>query len=307
MIIRDNDIDKDYLKRINAALVFIDNHLDSNLSLETVSQVACYSTFHFHRIFKAIIGETLNSYIIRRRIEKAASVLMHKKQVNISNLYLQYGFNSNSSFTRAFKKFYGLSPSEFKKQSPSKFSKISQVESKNGQKHFIFEEYICNINNHLNWITMNAKIEIKDMPEMNFACITHIGIDGLEIAFDKLIKWANSKGLLEKSETKIGRIFHDSFKITSPDKVRMSVSLLTHEDFIAEGEINKISINKSKCIVGHFEVTPDNFETSWRSLFIWMADNGYKKANENPFEIYHNDYRKHPQGKAMVDFYIPIE
>jgi AraC family transcriptional regulator len=87
----------------------------------------------------------------------------------------------------------------------------------------------------------------------------------------------------------------------------MSVSLLMHEDFVAEGEINKMSINKSKCIVGHFEVSPDNFETSWRSLFIWMADNGYKKANENAFEIYHNDFRKHPEGKAIVDLYIPIE
>ncbi|WP_100614728.1 AraC family transcriptional regulator [Confluentibacter citreus] len=307
MPIIESDIEKDYLKRINTALVFIDDNLDSELSLETVSQVACYSSFHFHRIFKAIIGETLNTYINRRRIEKAASILMHKKEINISSLYLQYGFNSNSSFTRAFKKFYGVSPSEFKKQSPSKFSKISQVESKNGQKNLIFEKYICDINNHLKWITMNAKIEIKDMPQMNFASITHMGIEGLENAFDKLIKWGNSKGLLDKPETKVGRVFYDSFKITSPDRVRMSVSLFTNEDFVAEGEINKMSINKSKCIVGHFEVTPDNFETSWRSLFIWMADNGYKKANENPFEIYHNDFRKHPEGKAIVDLYIPIE
>ncbi len=299
--------EKDYIKRINSALEFIHNNLDQELSLESVSEIACYSPYHFHRIFKAIIGEPLNAYIIRLRIEKAASVLMHKKEVNISNLFLQYGFNSNSSFTRAFKKFYGISPSEFKKQSSDKNSKIRKVESKNGQHHLIFETYICNINNHLNWIEMNAKIEIKDMPKMNFAGISHIGVDGLENTFDRLIKWGNSKGLLDKPETKVGRIFHDSFKITAPDKVRMSVSLLTNEHIVAEGEIHKTSINKSKCIVGHFEVTPNDFEKSWRSLFIWMADNGYKKANENPFEMYHNDFRKHPEGKALVDLYIPIE
>ncbi|WP_111309805.1 AraC family transcriptional regulator [Confluentibacter sediminis] len=299
--------EKDYIKRINSALEFIDTNLDQDLSLESVSKIACYSPYHFHRIFKAIIGEPLNVYIIRLRIEKAASVLMHKKEMDISNLFLQYGFNSHSSFTRAFKKIYGISPSEFKKQSSDKNSKICKVESKNGQQNLIFEKYICSINNHLNWIEMNAKIEIKDMPKMNFAAILHRGVDGLENTFERLIKWGNSKGLLDKPETKVGRIFHDSFKITAPDKLRMSVSLLTHENIVAEGEIHKISINKSKCIVGHFEVAHKDFEKSWRSLFIWMADNGYKKANENPFEIYHNDFRQHPEGKAVVDLYIPIE
>nr|WP_084407038.1 AraC family transcriptional regulator [Pedobacter panaciterrae] len=64
----------------------MDKNLDTNLSLETISKVACFSPFHFHRIFKAITNETLNSYINRKRIEKVASVLMHKPEVNITVL-----------------------------------------------------------------------------------------------------------------------------------------------------------------------------------------------------------------------------
>ena len=86
---------------------------------------------------------------------------MHRKTVNMEDISLQYGFNSNSSFTRAFKKSYKVSPTEFRKQNPGKFSKISKTESKNGQENLIFEKYICNINNRLNWIKMNAKIKIK--------------------------------------------------------------------------------------------------------------------------------------------------
>ena len=126
-------MNEDYIKRINTILVFIDENLDSELSLEIIARVGFYSPFHLHRIFKAITNETLNSYITRKRIEKAASILLHQKNISITELSLQYGFNSNSSFTRTFKKFYGISPSEFRKSKP-KYSKISQVESKNGQK-----------------------------------------------------------------------------------------------------------------------------------------------------------------------------
>ena len=303
----DNPLRTDYIHRINKALAFIDAHIDSELSLDSVANVAHYSTFHFHRIFKALIGETLNEYITRRRIEKCASILMHRDEVSITEVGLQYGFNSNSSFTRAFKNFYGVSPTTFRKQSLGKFSKIRQMESKNGQASEIFEKYICNIDNHLNWIKMNAKIEVKETPELSYASITHVGIHGVEAVFDKLIKWAKPKGLFENPEGKMARIYHDSFKLTAPDKVRMSICVLTPETTEGEGEVTNEQTPKGKYIVGQFEITPHDFETAWTSLYVWMNENGYQKANSNPFEIYHNDFREHPENKCRVDLYIPVQ
>ncbi len=302
----ENKLTKDYIRRINLALQYIDDHLDAQLSLASIAAVAHYSPFHFHRIFKAIIGEPLNAYVSRRRIEKTASILLHKKEVRIAELSLQYGFTSNSSFTRAFKNFYGIPPTQFRKENPNKFSKIHTIESKNRQENSHIEKYICNITNHLNWIKMNATIEIKEIPALNFAGITHIGIQGIENTFEHLIQWAKYKGLMDTSEAKLGRVFHDSFKITSPNKVRMSICIQTDQPFTREGEISAITIKKSKCIVGRFEIAPNDFEKSWSALFVWMNDNGYKKTEENPFEIYHNDFRTHPEHKFIVDLYIPI-
>ena len=70
---------KEYIKRINSALEYIDKHIEEKLTLETIATIAHYSPYHFHRIFKAVIGETLNEYIIRQRIEKSALQLMTKK------------------------------------------------------------------------------------------------------------------------------------------------------------------------------------------------------------------------------------
>jgi len=154
---------------------------------------------------------------------------------------------------------------------------------------------------------MNAKIEIIQMPKLDLAFITQIGVDGIDDAFKRLLKWARPKGLLADPEFKLARIFHDSFKITEAHKVRMSIGLLLKEPVETSGEIGLTSIKKGKYIIGHFEVEPKDFEKSWSSLYIWMNENGYQKADRNAFEIFHNNFREHPDGKAVVDMYIPIQ
>ncbi|MHA7943718.1 AraC family transcriptional regulator [Formosa sp. 3Alg 14/1] len=301
----DKEIESDYKNRINRVFEYIDSNLESDLSLNAIAEIAFFSPYHFHRIFKFITQETLNEYVTRRRIEKSASDLLHKN-ITTTEIAHQYGFSDNSSFSKAFKKYYGISPTGFIKENPNKHSKIRQLKSKNGQYYPDSEDYICILNNLKTWIEMNAKIEIKDTPKQTLASVTHIGINGLENAFETLTKWAIPKGLLNHPEAKMGRLFYDSFKVTAPDQVRMSIFLTTHQAFDVAGEISKLTIEKGKCIVGRFEISPHDFEKAWTSLFLWMNENGYKKSPENPFEIYQNDYRTHPENKFIVDLYIPI-
>lgn len=297
---------EEYIKRINKVLTFIDENLDTELSLQKISNVAYYSPFHLHRLFKAITNETLNTYITRKRIERTAIMLIHNKELGIAEIADKYGFNSDSTFSRTFKKLYGQSPSEFRKSNLDNFSKISKVNSNNGKENFITEEYFCNINNLKNWIKMNAKIEITEMPKMNLAYVTQIGVNGIDNAFQRIVKWAVPKGLLAKNDTNVCRVFHDSFKVTDADKVRMSIGILTSQDITVDGDVGLTTIEKGKNIIGHFVIEPNEFEKSWDSLFIWMNENGYKKADRYPFEIYHNNFNEHPEKKCIVDLHIPI-
>jgi AraC family transcriptional regulator len=153
---------------------------------------------------------------------------------------------------------------------------------------------------------MNATIEIKEMPKLNLAFVTQIGVEGLGSAYAKLMQWAAPKGLLTE-DSKMVTIYHDSFKITEPEKVRMSACLILKEKTEVNGEIDLTILEKGKCIVGHFEIGVQEFEKSWTGLFLWMNENGYKKTDRNPFEIYHNNFNEHPEKKAIVDFCIPIE
>lgn len=305
MTVTEQEIQVDYINRINRVFEFIDKNLESDLSLNTISEIAFFSPFHFHRVFKFVTGETPNEYVIRRRIEKSVLDLLHKNTTT-TEIACKFGFSDISSFSRAFKKYYGISPTEFKKQNPNKFSKIRQLESKIGQEYPDYEKYICIIDNLKIWTKMNAKIEIKEMPKMDLAYVSSIGPQNLENAFGKLIQWATPKGLMNE-QTKPVTIYHDSFKVTEHGKVRMSACLLLNEPVKTEGEIGLTTIEAGKFLVGSFQIGLNEFEKSWTGLFVWMNENGYKKADKEPFEIYYNNFNEHPERKAIVDFCIPIE
>lgn len=304
-MIKDIEIQADYISRVNRVFRFIDGNLDSDLSLEKVSEIAFFSPFHFHRIFKFITKETLNEYVTRQRIEKSALDLLHKN-ITVTAIAHKYGFSDISSFSRAFKKHYRISPSNFKKQNPHKHSKIRQLDSKNGQEYPDYEKYICLIHNLKNWTKMNAKIQIKELPKMNLAYVSCVGSQNIEKAFGKIIQWATAQRIMNQ-QAKMLRIFYDSFKVTDANKVIMSAAICLEKPIKTDGEIGMTTIEAGKFIVASFEIPTEEFEKSWTALFLWMNENGYKKADRNPFEIYHNNFNEHPERKAIVDFCIPIE
>jgi len=93
----------EYIARINRVLDYIDVHLDEALPLEALARVACFSPFHFHRIFGAMVGEAPTPYVKRVRLEKAASLLLKNPEQSITDIALRCGFSSSASFARAFR------------------------------------------------------------------------------------------------------------------------------------------------------------------------------------------------------------
>ncbi|SHL95584.1 AraC family transcriptional regulator [Chryseobacterium polytrichastri] len=298
---------EEYKRRIIRIIKHIDEHLDDDLSLEKVAAIGAYSPFHFHRIFKLITGETLQNYIIRKKIEKSALYLALKKNVDIKEIYMELGFANHSVFNKTFKKYYGQSPSEFRRSAPESFHKILQVESKNGQVDTVFRQYICNVENLLNWRTMNLKIKVTQLQEMNLACVMSLGLADVEKSYDILIDWAKRKQLFPRENVKMISVYHDSFKVTPPEKVRIHASMLLDEQLMEqEGEVFPEIIETGKFIIGSGEVTLHDFEKCWASLFLWMNENHYSIRKAFPFEIYHSNFKEHPEEKMIVDFCIPI-
>ena len=113
----------EYAQRIDRVIDHLRANLHRPVKLAELANVACFSEFHFHRIFTAVSGETLNNFTNRLRLEKAARLLRYSEQ-SLTNIALDCGFSSSATFSRAFRSGYDTSPSQFRKNGEIKKSKI---------------------------------------------------------------------------------------------------------------------------------------------------------------------------------------
>ena len=123
---------EEYTARMNRVIDYIEQHLDEALSLDRLARVANFSKFHFHRIFRALMGETLGQFIKRLRVEKAAIQLTGNPKKSITEIAIDCGFSSSATFARAFKELLGVSATTWRERGYPK-SKNGQASRKDGQ------------------------------------------------------------------------------------------------------------------------------------------------------------------------------
>src|SRR5277367_7135298 len=124
-----------YAQKIDRVIDYLRGNLDRRVRLAELADVACFSEFHFHRIFTAVSGDTLNSFTNRLRLEKAARLLRYSEQ-SLTDIALDCGFSSSATFSRAFRSGYDTTPSEFRKTGEIKNSKICK-EIRTGQEYVL--------------------------------------------------------------------------------------------------------------------------------------------------------------------------
>jgi len=316
-----------YVSRINCVIDYIEANIDADLSLENLAQVASFSSFHFHRIFRAMVGETLNQFIQRIRVEKAASKLLHNPKKTITEVALDCGFSSSATFARAFKETFHMSASEWRLAGYPQDRKIGKTDSKQNQTSRKIQKD-CDVAVHYtqdriinqSWrIKMKdkpqiqAKVEVKDMPEMHVAYVRHIGpykgdTELFGRLFEKLMKWAGPRGLLQSPEVKVLSLYYDDPDITEEDKLRVDASITISADTPVDGEIGKATIPGGKYAIAHFELTPEEYEDAWNAVFGgWLPESGYQPADGPCYELYYNDPKEHPENKHVVDICVPVK
>lgn len=101
----------DWIKNLNRALEFIENNIEKELNNEMIAKEAYSSNFHFYRVFNIITGKTLGEYIKERRLTLASQDIIGKK-MKIIDVALKYGYNEPGAFTKAFKRFHGVTPTQ---------------------------------------------------------------------------------------------------------------------------------------------------------------------------------------------------
>ena len=303
-------LNNEYISRINKVFDHIEAHLDEEMTLDELAKVACFSKFHFSRIFSAMTGETLFQFINRVRLEKAAALLISDRKSSITDIAFKCGFSDISIFSRNFKKYFRVSAGEY---IINKFSNISQIESKQGQRDTGVISYYCSETHQLKWRTtmkLNKSIEVKILPDMTVAYVRYVGpykSDGalFQSLFNKLFGWAGPKGLLENSDLKTLIIYHDDPEITEETKLRTSVCVTVPEDTKVDGEIGKMKLEGGQYAIGRFKVKTDEFQLAWDTMCgQWLPESGYLPDDKPCFEMYPEEMK---EGVHTVDICIPVK
>ena len=288
---------QEYIARINRVLDHIEHNLGESLQVPQLAWIASFSPFHFHRIFSAFIGEPLHGYIRRKRLEKAASLLLADPTAAVPDIALSCGFAGSAAFSRAFRDQFQMSASEFRKNR-ERYSKKSKASSQPSD----------DIGSERAREGMELRVVVRDMPLMHVAYCRHVGpYRGIHHAFAKLFRWAGSRGLLRFPETKTLAVYHDDPEITEEAKLQTSAGITVPENTPVEGEIGKMAVSGGRYAVAHFEITPDRFSESWdRLVRDWMPESGYQPDDRPAYEIYYNIPEDHPEGKFIVDICMPV-
>jgi len=315
----------EYMSRINRVIDYIEQHMQGEIRLSKMAEIANFSKFHFHRIFFGITGETLNAFLQRLRLEKAASLLIINQTISITQVALESGFSSSASFARAFKEKFNMSASEWRSKYTNTNSNPGKVISNFDQSKGNRSEDVQNISFYIDPVTNNqiwrikkmdksqVNVEVKELPDMPVAYIRHIGPykgdgDLFERIYTKLFKWAGARDLLNFPETKTMAIYHDNPDITDESKLRTSMCITVPEGTEVDGEIGKMIVEGGKHAIGHFELDVDEYEQAWKTIYgDWLPQSGYQPDDKPCFEIYHNDPNEHPKNKHIVDICIPVK
>ncbi|MCB2156725.1 AraC family transcriptional regulator [bacterium] len=311
---------EEYRARIHRVMDYIEAHLAEPLPLEKLARVANFSPFHFHRIFRGMTGETLNAFVARLRVERAAQKLIANPRDSVTQIAFDCGFSGSAPFARAFRATTGMSATEWRRRKIGQSnSKIDQSIRKPRKDFTIHVEYIATGFGHKpTWrIAMSkeitAEVEVKEMPEMCVAYIRHTGpfkgdaklFEGL---FARLCQWAGPRGLLQFPKTQMLATYHDDPNITEEDKLRLSVCVTVPPETVVDGEIGKMTIAGGKYAVARFELLPPEFEDAWTGLMGgWFPQSGYQPGDGLCYELYHNDPKQHPEGRCVVDLCVPVK
>jgi AraC family transcriptional regulator len=280
---------KYYLERVNKVITYINAHLEEKLDLNLLAEVSCFSMFHFHRIMSAFLNESIGSYIIRVRMETAASLILNT-DLSISEIALKVGYEIPSSFNKAFTKRFLCAPSEFK------------------DKH--------NALNHINYLTMEQKNElvalkpsIKVLKNKKVIYSTSIGNysgEGTGKAWDRVCDFAQKNKLFGWKTEFVG-ISHDDPEITESDKLRYDACITVSKDVKPEGDIGIKEIEGGKYAIFLHKGPYENFQQSYNYIYKkWLPESGQELRNLPCFEIYLNDPKKTKPQNLKTEIYIPI-
>lgn len=229
-----DEVRGDYVQRVNRAIDHVISHLDGALRLDDIAGAAGFSPFHFHRVFKSLVGETVAEFVKRQRLERALYLMSHAPGRSLTEVALQCGFASSSDFSRSFKQRFGAPPSAFDLATFRDSRRDAFVDAQSGDdKALRFARLPPGENPD------GFEVELRNLPPRTVAYVRVLdpfsSMTTVIAAYERLMAWASARGFSDRQW--LGYMWEDP-EIVALKDCRYDVAVEV-DDVRPEGEIGR--------------------------------------------------------------------
>lgn len=291
----------DYVDRINRAIDHVTRHLAEPLALEDVARVACFSPFHFHRIFRALVGETLHAFVKRVRLERALHLMSHEGGAKLTDIALRCGFSSSSDFSRSFRAHFGVPPRVFDLErfrntrrdqmratvSPGDPDRLARLPAGDNPDGFT--------------------VRLRDVPSRRVAyerVFRPYEGDGVVAAINRMLAWARERGLAGGQW--LGYQWEDP-EIVALEQCRYDVGLELPAGVEVDGDVSVVSFPAMKLaeidIAGPIELEMRAIDWLYKT---WLPRSGYVPDHQPGFEAWNGEPFAHGTEHFEVRVQLPV-
>jgi len=290
-----------YQKRINHVIDHINDHLTKSFSLDELAELAHFSSYHFHRIFFAVVGESVNSYTNRVRLEKSAKLLKFSSK-KISQIAFECGYSSPATFSRSFQKYFEVSPSMYRKEGIIENSKICK------ELHPM-AEYLYDMS--IEEKESRFPIEIKELPvrKVAYVRVNDSFKEGIVIqAFEKLISWAKSKNLF--SNARFFGMSLDDPMVTAQQQYRYEACMELPKDFKLDNDEEIQMMDLPACKYATSSVSGDIRMVATAMSYMyndWLINSQYEPEHQYGLEYFMDKQKVCHWDHFDLELYIPVK
>ncbi|MCG7377949.1 AraC family transcriptional regulator [Paenibacillus sp. ACRSA] len=290
----------DYRPALEQAIIYIEDRLGEAIKVEEVARAAGYSYYHLNRQFSAILGESIGSYIKKRRLASAAKALLYtnKKVIEIA---LENGFESSESFSRAFKFNYRISPQEYR---------INRLDT------FIASKSKLHTND-LDHLTLNVTTQptIVMFPQTKIAGIRgHTTLKDNKLAalwqeFNRIATQIPHRSVPGRGFGICEACHENSLYEMSDEVVFTEIAGVEVDSFVdlPEPFVQKILPAGRYAVFTHtgsLRALPQTFQYIWGT---WLLNTKEEMDDREDFELYDQRYLGYDHPNSKIDLYIPLK
>lgn len=275
-------------------------NLDEALDLDSLASAACLSPYHFHRVFRGMVGETPLELTRRLRMERAAWRLGHTDAA-VTEVAFDAGYETHEAFTRAFRASYSASPSGFRGR------KLPRIEI----------AAACGVHYDPGGCVppfllrdsggRAMDVEIKDKPEMRVAAVRHVGpYNQIHEAFEQLGRIAGPAGAFRPGAAMIA-IYHDNPESTPQDQLRSDAAISIPPDAPLPAGLTEHRVDGGRYACTEHRGSYETLGDTWqRFMGEWLPASGHRTGSGVSYELYLNNPANTPTPELRTELCIPI-